>query len=339
MSDRDSQSPSRIAHYRHEMMLVVLLIVLGVVAAVRTPEFLALDTQVMLLSHAWELAMLTIPMMLIILTGGIDLSVGSTMALSAVVFGELFGRNAGIGAAVVGAVLTGTLCGFLNGACTTRFRIHPLIVTLATLSAYRGIAEGVSVGRAVSGFPPEFSEIATGTIGGVPYAAVLYLLMAVTAGVLMAATPTGRALVAMGYNETAARFAALRVDRIKVMLYTLSGTVASIAAVLFIARRNTAKADIGVGLELDVITAVVLGGTSIFGGRGTVIGTMLGFLLLHESREWMSWTFDRDELNVIFVGVLLIASVLLQRLLSGRTRARRPSPTSTQPELTGASQS
>ena len=109
-------------------------------------------------------------------------------------------------------------------------------------------------------------------------------------------------------------------DRIKLLLYTLSGSAAGLAAVLFVARRNTAKADIGQSMELDVITAVVLGGTSIFGGRGHIIGTLLGVLLIHETREFVSWRWDRDELNFIVLGVLLILSVLLNSVLSPKER-------------------
>jgi len=313
---------ARLAPYRHEMALAVLLVVLFVAAAIVSPSFLDLTTQRALLSHDWELAMLTLPMMLIILTGGIDLSVGATMALASVVFGLAFTRTGSVGAAVAAALGTGVVCGGLNGLCITRFKVHPLIVTLATLSAYRGIAEGMSLGQSVSGFPASFSQIATMTVAGIPLLGGLYLIFALMLAFKLARTPVGAWLVAMGYNETAARFAAVRVDRLKVALYTYSGLMAGAAAIFFAARRNTAKADVGMGMELDVITAVVLGGTSIFGGRGTVIGTVLGFLLLHESREWMSWAFDYDELNLILVGVLLIASVLLQRVLSGRSGRR-----------------
>jgi rhamnose transport system permease protein len=239
------------------------------------------------------------------------------MALASVVFGSAFTQSGSLMAAVCAALGTGLVCGAVNGLCLTRFRVHPLIVTLATLSAYRGIAEGMSLGRSVSGFPDAFSRLATTDIVGFPVVGLIYVALAALAAFALARTPIGAWLVAMGYGETPARFSAVRVDRIKVALYTCSGLIAGVAAIVFAARRNTAKADVGMGMELDVITAVVLGGTSIFGGRGTVIGTILGFLLLHESREWMSWAFDYDELNLILVGALLIASVLVQRVLSG----------------------
>jgi rhamnose transport system permease protein len=124
----------------------------------------------------------------------------------------------------------------------------------------------------------------------------------------------------MGHNETASRYSGLPVERIKLLIYSLSGAMAGLAAVLFVARRNTAKADIGAGMELDVITAVVLGGTSIFGGRGRIVGTLLGVLLIHETREFVSWRWNNDELIFVVVGVLLIAAVLINSAVTGRSR-------------------
>jgi rhamnose transport system permease protein len=138
--------------------------------------------------------------------------------------------------------------------------------------------------------------------------------------VVLARTPFGRYLYTMGHNERAARFSGVPVDRIKLLLYAMSGAAAGIAAVVLVSRRDTAKADVATGLELDVITAVVLGGTSIFGGRGRIVGTILGVLVLHEVRQFISWQWERDELNYVVVGTLLIASVLLNRLLSPRAR-------------------
>ncbi len=153
-----------------------------------------------------------------------------------------------------------------------------------------------------------------------PFAGLVFAGLAAVAGIVLARAPLGRCLYAMGHNEKAARFSGVAVDRIKLLLYTMSGAAAGLAAVVLVSRRDTAKADVATGLELDVITAVVLGGTSIFGGRGRIAGTLLGVLVIHEVREFVSWRWGRDELNFIVVGTLLIGSVLLNRLLSPKAR-------------------
>ena len=153
-----------------------------------------------------------------------------------------------------------------------------------------------------------------------PSPAIVFIVAAIITAIILAKTPFGRSIYAMGFNETACRFSGIPTQRIKLLLYTLAGTTASIAAMFFVARRNTAKADIGTQMELDVITAVVLGGTSIFGGRGRILGTVLGVLLIHETREFVNWHWSDQVLILIVTGVLLILSVLLNTLLTPRKR-------------------
>jgi rhamnose transport system permease protein len=298
----------------HELVLIALLIGVIIYAYAVSPAFLSRENQLVAASQAWELAILTLPMTLIIITAGIDLSVGSMMALCAVVLGLTWRAGIPLPIACVFAALTGIAAGALNGALIAFVRVHPLIVTLATLSAYRGLAEGISHAEPISGYPPSFERF------GATAAGVIFVVGAALTALVLGKTPFGRSLYAMGYNETACRFSGIATRRIKLMLYTLAGFAASIAAILFVARRNTAKADIGAGMELDVITAVVLGGTSIFGGRGHVVGTILGILLIHETRQFVSWQWNNDVLIYIVVGTLLIASVLLNTLLSPRGR-------------------
>lgn len=307
--------------FLHETILLLLLVGLLVVAGRTDAAFVAPATQVEMSTHVWELALLALPMTLIVITGGIDLSVGAAMALAGVTLGLTYeaGVSPWIGAGL--ALLTGIAAGLLNGVFVARVRVHPLLVTLATLAAFRGVAEGVSRARPISGFPEGFATLGRGALLGIPIPGLLFVLAAAVAALALSRTTFGRSLYAIGHNETAARFSGLAVDRIKLALYTLSGAAAGLSGVLFVARRNTAKADIGQNIELDVITAVVLGGASIFGGRGRIPGTLLGILLIHETREWVSWRWNRDELNLIVLGALLIASVLLQTALT-KSRGR-----------------
>lgn len=306
--------------YGHETVLACLLGGLLLGAGLVAPAFLSLEAQIELSTHIWELALLAIPMTFIIITAGIDLSVGSTLALSAVVLGLSHEAGASPALGAVLALLTGAAAGALNGCFVARLRAHPLIVTLATLAAFRGVAEGISLGRPISGFPEGFALVGRGSLWGLPIPGLLFAVLALLAAVVLMKTPFGRRLYAIGHNETAARFSGVPVARIQLLLYTLSGVFAGLAAVILVARRNTAKADLALGLELEVITAVVLGGASIFGGRGHLLGTLLGVLLVHETREFVSWHWNRDELNFIVIGTLLIISVLVHKALSAKSR-------------------
>lgn len=298
----------------HELILAILVVALMLWAARVEPDFVSIRAQTALSSHVWELALLAIPMLLIIISGGIDLSVGSTVALSAVAFGLTHKAGQPPVVAAAASIMTGLACGAANGWFVSRLRVHPLIVTLATLAAFRGIAEGISLAKPVSGFHDGFLQVARGSIGGIPYPGIGFLVLAALAWVVLTRTATGRTIFTLGHNETAARFTGLPVERLKLGLYAFSGAVAGIASVVLVSRHNTAKADLASGIELDVITAVVLGGASINGGRGTIIGMALGVLLIHETREFVSWHWRRDELNLIVTGCLLIGSVLLYRL-------------------------
>lgn len=307
----------------HEAILVVLLVILWVVAKVLDPAFLAPDAQADFARSAWELAVMAIPMTLIVLTGGIDLSIGAAMSLSAVVLGLGLEAKVPIGACIVMALATGSLAGLLNAVFIAKFKVHPLIVTLATMSAFFGLAEGLSHARAISGFPEAFTSLSSRGFGPVSLPGLIVLLAAIGSILALAKSVGGQSLYSIGLNETASRFSGINTDRMKLAIYTLSGTAAGMAAVFYASRRNTAKADIGQGLELDVVTAVVLGGTSIYGGRGGIVGTLLGVLLVHETRQFVSWHWEKDELNLIVIGLVLILSVLANRVFEkGSKRAQ-----------------
>jgi rhamnose transport system permease protein len=303
--------------YRHEAGLLALLAGLLIVARMVAPEFLSIDAQMEMSTHVWELALLALPMALIIISGGIDLSVGSTMGLCAVALGMTYEAGASPWIAAIVALVVGIAAGALNGVFTAYVKVHPLIVTLATLAAYRGIAEGISLAKPVSGFPDSFAVIGRGAVLGVPIPGIIFAIACAASAVILAKTTFGRSVYAVGNREAAARLSGIAVSRIKMILYMLSGSAAAMAAIIFAARRNTAKADVGTGMELDVITAVVLGGVSILGGKGRILGVLLGILLIHETREFVSWQWNRDELNFIVVGAMLIASVLMSRRAEG----------------------
>ncbi len=303
--------PNRMVLRVHECVLAGLLIVLMGIAWWLEPAFVTATTQMGIATHAFELAMLALPMSFIIITGGIDLSVGSTMALSAVVMGLLYQAGVPMWGAAAAALGVGIAAGALNGFFVAKLKVHPLLVTLATLAAYRGLAEGISKGKPISGFPESFLGLSSGPVlGG------LFVVSALVVAVIAARSAWGAWVYAVGGNERAAMYCGIPTEGVKFALFTLAGFFASVCGIVFAARRNTAKADGGAGIELEVITAVVLGGTSIFGGRGTIIGTVLGVLIIHELREFVSWHWSNDEVILIAVGAILIVSVVLNNLAS-----------------------
>lgn len=301
-----------------EAVLVGLLLALMLAAWVLEPRFVTVRSQLLLAAHLWELALIAIPMLLIIMIGGIDLSVGAMVALCAVVLGLLF--EAGMSPFLAGflALGVGGALGFANGWFVAKLRVHPLIVTLATMAAFRGIAEGISLARPISGYPESFQAISQGKLVGIPYPALVFLAVALGVWFVLARARFGRWVVAIGTEESVARFSGIPVAKVKTALYSFCGLICGLAAVLLVARYNTAKADLGMGLELEAITAVVLGGASIDGGKGKVLGVVLGLLLIHETRQFVSWHWRQNELNLIVIGALLIGALLIERLSAKR---------------------
>ena len=203
--------------------------------------------------------------------GGIDLSVGSVLGLSAIVLGVAW-QNLGLPlpVAMAVAILVGALCGAINGLIIVKTRMPPLIATLGTLALFRGFAEGISQARSVRGYPDWFYVLGQGDVLGVPTQLWIFGFLAVVAAIILGALSFGRVTYAIGANETAARFSGMAVDRAKLLIYAASGALSGTAAVIFVSRVSTTRSDMGTGIEMDVISAVVLGGTSIFGGRGTI---------------------------------------------------------------------
>jgi rhamnose transport system permease protein len=258
-------------------------------------------------------------MTFIIITGGIDLSVGSIMGLTVILLG-VFWQNVGmpLPLAVAAAITVAALAGFFNGLLITRVRVPPLIMTLATLALYRGLAEGISQARSVRGYPEWFFVLGQGEVLGVPTQLWVLLVAVIVFWIVLSRTTFGRSLYAIGFNETTARYSAIKVDRIKLVIYTLSGLMAGIGGAIFVSRVSTTRSDMGTGLELDVIAAVVLGGTSIFGGVGTIGGTVLGFTLIQLLKNGLSLTGVKGDATIVVIGTVLILSILITNFLQHR---------------------
>jgi ribose/xylose/arabinose/galactoside ABC-type transport system permease subunit/ABC-type sugar transport system substrate-binding protein len=295
-----------------QMILAGLLAFEILVFAVIGTNFLSSHNFLEVSRQNVELGLLALALTPVIVTGGIDLSVGSLLGLCAVLFGKMW-RDGGLSPAAAGVATVGIggVAGLLNGLLITRLRIPPLIVTLGSFSLFRGLAEGITGGYDnFTGFPQSFLSLGGGSIfGGVPTQVPILLLASVAFWLLLHRSTIGRALTAIGFAPEGARHAGIPVDRRVALVYVLSGLMAGLAAVIYVSRVGQAKADAGMGYELLAITAVVLGGTSIFGGRGSVVGTIMGLFAIAILQNGMRLSEIRPELAGILTGVLLLVAI------------------------------
>ncbi|MFL6332657.1 MAG: substrate-binding domain-containing protein [Pyrinomonadaceae bacterium] len=308
----------------NEWVLLVVILAECAVFTVTGSNFLGSGNAFEITRLAVEIGLLALALTPIIITGGIDLSVGSMMGLAAVVLGALW-RDAGLPmpVAIALTLCVGALGGLLNALIITRLNFPPLIVTLGTFSLFRGVAEGLTRGvENYSGFSQGFLFLGQGYVGGlVP--TQLFILAAAAVGVWwwLQRTAYGRSLYAIGFSAEGARYAGIPVRARLTLIYVLSGLASSLAAVVYVAHLGQAKSDAGTGYELMAITAVVLGGASIFGGRGTVLGTLLGLFGIVILQNGLRLSAQPAELAGILTGVLLVVTILLDRL-STRARTR-----------------
>ncbi len=311
---------------------VPVLVLLGLLA-VEFAVFSKIGTNFLSVTNVFEVTRLSVELGLIavaltplIVAGQIDLSVGSLMGLSAVVFGKLW-RDGGlpIEAAAGVTLLMGLAAGTLNGLLITRLRVPSLIVTLGSFSLFRGLAEALTGGvDNFTHFPDRFTFLGQGYLaGGVPTQLPALVIFTVAFGILLHRSTIGRALVAVGFSPEGARYAGIPVERRITLVFALTGLASSLAAIIYVAHLGQAKADAGTGYELLAITAVVLGGTSIFGGRGTIAGTLLGLFAIAVLQNGLRLADLPAELAGVLTGGLLLASILLDRRPI-HARHRRP---------------
>ncbi|TAK94721.1 MAG: ABC transporter permease, partial [Verrucomicrobia bacterium] len=272
-------------------------------------------------------------------TGGIDLSVGSLLGLCAILFGKLW-RDAGLPLPVAAACTLGigALAGGLNASLITRLRLPPLIVTLGTFSLFRGLAEAITRGAdTFTNFPPAFLQLGQERLLGVPTQVWLFVFVAIAIWLLVQRTTFGRSFRAIGFAPAGARYAGLPVERRLAMVYVLAGVTAALAAIIYTSRLGQAKADAGTGYELFAITAVVLGGTSIFGGSGTVTGTLLGVAAIAVLNNGLVHTRQPREAAGVLTGVLLLAALssgVFAKMISTRRERRQTALTNSEPSKT-----
>lgn len=328
-----SENARTISLFRSESLLAIVLFVEIVVFSLTGENFATTGNTFEILRLSTEIGLLALAMTPIILTGGIDLSVGSLLGLCAILFGKLC-RDAGLPPAIAAActLTIGATGGGLNALLITRLRLPPLIVTLGSFSLFRGLAEAITRGvDNFTGFPKSFLFLGQEYwFGVVPAQVPIFAAVAVGVWLLVHRTTFGRAFRAIGFAPDGARYAGIPVERRLALAYVLAGTIAALASLIYVARVGQAKADAGTGYELLAITAVVLGGASIFGGTGTVHGTLLGVVVLAVLKIGLTLSDQPSELAGILTGVLLLLALsgeAMARLFSerlGRAKIARP---------------
>ncbi len=302
----------------HEWALLILLCVEALLFSFIGENFLSRSNGFEIIRLSVEIGLLALALTPVIITGGIDLSVGSMMGLSAIACGWMW-KVAGlpIWLSVALTLLVGLIGGALNALLIARFNLPPLIVTLGTFSLFRGLAEGITGGVAnYSGFPSSFLFLGQGYwLGFLPPQTLILIAAAIFYFLLMHRTVIGRSIYAIGFSAEGARFAGIPVAKRTALVYALSGLAASLAAVIYISHLGQAKSDAGTGYELIAITAVVLGGTSIFGGRGTVWGTMLGLFAIVILQNGLRLAALPTELAGILTGALLVVTICIEKFV------------------------
>ena len=295
-----------------EALLVVLLILATVLGTSLSPYFLTGFNFSLLTKDLMEKAIMALPMTLIVISGEIDLSVASILGLTSVVLGATTNAGVPLGVGIFLVLILGAVAGLLNGLLVTRLGLPSLVVTVGTLGLYRGLAYVVLGDQAISNFPAAFTAFGFGNIPGtlVPWSFVVFALLTLLFLVLLHRSWIGRQIYAVGNSKEAARFAGIRVARLKLALFVLSGLFAALAGIIFTARFSSARPDNALGFELDVVTIVLLGGVNIFGGRGTLVGVILSLFVIGAVRNALGLANVSGDIQNIVVGMLLIFSVL-----------------------------
>jgi len=298
---------------RWEGFLVVVLIVTLALGARSSIYFTTGSNISIALASMMPVALVALPMTLIIVTGEIDISVGSMIGLCATVLALCMEQGLGIGWAMVVAFAVGTLAGLLNGVFVVVFGLPSLVVTIGTLALYRGIAQILLKERGFSDFPDWFQNLGFGTIGStpIPWSTIPFALLFAGFALFLHATYWGRAIFAMGNNREAARYSGIDVRRTLLAVFTASGVVSALSAIVLTAYLASARSDTAVGLELPVITAVVLGGVNIFGGSGSLAGVLVAVLVLAFVQNALGLAGMTPEQQEIVTGAVLIATLVI----------------------------
>jgi rhamnose transport system permease protein len=304
--------------------IIGLLLVVIVMASTTTEGFLTSLNFSYIFSNTSEIMIIAFAMLFMIILGEIDLSVASILALSSSMLGWSYAKGAPIWLAIIICLVVGTVCGFLNGFFVTKLGLGSLAVTIGTLALYRGIANGILGENTVNEFPEFWTSFGFDTFGTtfMPKTLPMIIIFGIIFGLLLHRTPFGRRTLAIGQSAEAAKFAGINVVRHKMIVFTFTGFMSGVAGMVYTFRFSTAQADNGVGIELLVISAILLGGVSIFGGIGTIWGVVAGVLLAGSVESWLTLQEINAQWRTIVTGILLLISVA-GPVLVAKNKSRR----------------
>ena len=298
------------------------LIALSALLWIATPHFATVSNLVNVVQQSTIIGVLAVGMTFVILSGGIDLSVGSLVAFSGIVFGTVVQAGIPLPLAALASLAVGLFCGVVNGSLITIGRLPPFIATLGMMSVARGAALMLSDGRPISGFPLSFRALATGHLLGIPIPVVIMLGLYAVAHFVLTRVTFGRYVYAIGGNEEAAALSGVNVRACKIAVYAICGLLSGVTSLLLIARLDSAQPIAGIAYELDAIAAVVIGGSSLLGGSGSVTGTLIGALIMSVLRNGLNLLGVSSYLQQVAIGTVIVVAVLVDMTL--RRRARLP---------------
>ncbi|MGO2082999.1 ABC transporter permease subunit [Vagococcus sp.] len=294
---------------------VIALVILMVIITILNPDFVSINNLLNLLRQVSINGFIAYGMTFVILTGGIDLSVGSILALSGAFTGGLLADGISPIIAIIAGMLTGAALGAINGLLVTKGNMAPFIATLASMTIYRGATLVYTDGNPITGIGNSafFKFLGRGYILGIPFPVILMFVSFIILFVLLHKTSFGRKTYAIGGNEKAALIAGVKIDKIKILIYTISGFMSSISGIILASRLNSAQPTAGTAFEMDAIAAVVLGGTSLSGGRGRIFGTLIGSLIIGTLNNGLNLLGVSSFYQQIVKGLVIIAAVLMDR--------------------------
>lgn len=298
-----------LAKYKSLIGLLILCVIITFV----TPSFLTIANITNVFTQVSVNAIIAVGMTFVILTGGIDLSVGSTLAISGALSASIIKSTGNIFLAVIVSAIAGILIGAINGVLIAKGKLQAFIATLATMTIFRGITLVLTDGTPISKLPEVFMAIGNAKIGFVPVPVIIMIVFAIIGIFVLSQTRFGRYLYALGGNEESAKLSGINTDKIKILTYTISGFAASIAGVIITSRIGSASPNAGTGFELDAIAAVVIGGTSLAGGEGRISGTIIGALVIGVLNNGLNLMNVSPFYQSIVKGIVILLAVLLDK--------------------------